>query len=168
MKRNVRQLIADQYRGRDAPVKVAAAESILNAAGGNLAVARAQIRERNEFGRTLAQELQGARNKLTRRVNRTIDSGIRAGRTRRQIADDVSDIVARNYETKRVIAWHAARAANRAEFQKMRDRGVIFIVIQPSALHPQVDMCDEHFGRHHAGYPLPPYHPFCTCIVVEP
>lgn len=59
--------------------------------------------------------------------------------------------------------------------QILEDDGVEVVQIKLSATHPKVDICDYHanldayglgkgcYPKHKA--PLPPYHPFCRCIV---
>lgn len=80
------------------------------------------------------------------------------------------------YFANRIAQTELHRIHTQAKAKRiLEDEGVEVVQIKLSATHPKVDICDYHanldaYGLGKGCYPkdkapLPPYHPFCRCIV---
>lgn len=154
------------FSDKEAPIKVAAHSSVARAAG-DAGLARRLLRERNEFGRTLNQELQGAKMKTLRRIKRRLREGASRGESQASVARDVAEIWRKNHAANRVVSFWTARAANEKALLELAKAGADFILIAPSRSHPKPDVCDQHFGiKPRAGARIPPFHSHCACLVL--
>lgn len=163
-RRELTKQLRAEFVGDAAPVKVILRGRLAEALGSPQAAGR-YARERNEFGRTLNQELALARAKFERRMRRMMRDAVSRKWSRQDVADELRDQWKRSAEVMRVVAWHTARAANLGAVQKLTAGGEQFVEIVASAAHKKRDKCDDHLGVFLIRVArLPPFHPWCCCF----
>lgn len=163
-RRELTKQLRAEFVGNDAPVKVILRGRLAEALGSAKA-ARQYIQERNEFGRTLNQELALARAKFERRMRRMMRDAVSRKWSRQDVADELRDQWKRNAEVMRVVSWHTARAANAGALSTLIAEGESFVEIVASAAHRKRDRCDLNLGVFPVrAVRLPPFHPHCKCF----
>lgn len=164
-RRDLSQVVRRSFVGQDAPVKKAMRDLITRAAG-DKQTARQLLTERNEFGRTINQELARARARFERRMRRVMRDAIKRGESKESVARTIVEAWDKQTDATRVAAWHAARAANTAALNRVIAAGQRYVEVVLSHAHKDSDLCDDLAGRYTVEtVTLPPFHPHCKCFV---